>query len=238
MNCIIADDEPLARKRLENFLNEIPYLSLSASCSNSAEVLQALTEKKVDLLFMDIQMPKMSGINLLKTLPQTPLTIITTAYQDYALESYELGVTDYLLKPFSFERFTLAVNKAKQQYDLMNQRTTKADSENAYFFVKHNKVYEKIFFNDIFYIEGLQNYALIHTAMKKYTVYLTLKSIEEKIPEDQFLKINRSYIVNKHRITSIDGEEIILNDIYLQIGRSFKESVMEKLLSPHLIRRQ
>jgi DNA-binding LytR/AlgR family response regulator len=237
MNCIIADDEPLARKRLENFLNEIPFLSLHASCSNASEVMYALAEKKTDLLFLDIQMPKINGISLLKSLPQPPLTIITTAYQDYAIESYELAVTDYLLKPFSFERFTLAVNKAKQQHDLLHQKANTTDPENTYFFVKHNKVYEKIFFNDIIYIEGLQNYVLIHTTERKYTVYLTLKSMEEKLPADKFLKINRSYIVNKHKITGIDGEEIILGDSYLQIGRSFKETVMSKLLGLHLIKR-
>lgn len=237
MNCIIADDEPLARKRLENFLNEITFLKLAASCSNALEVLNFLTESKIDLLFLDIHMPKMTGINLLKTIAKPPLTIITTAHQNYALEGYELSVTDYLLKPFSFERFTLAVNKAKQQHDLLNPEKELKSTENNFFFVKHNKVFEKIFFNDILYIEGLQNYVLIHTAERKYTVYLTLKSIEEKIPVQEFLKINRSYIVNQNKITSINGDEINITGISLQIGGSYKESVLDALLNRHLVKR-
>jgi DNA-binding LytR/AlgR family response regulator len=136
MNCVIADDEPLARKRLENFLNEIPFLKLTALCSNALEVMNTLTESKIDLLFLDIQMPKMTGISLLKTIPNPPLTIMTTAYQNYALEGYELSVIDYLLKPFSFERFALAVNKAKKQYDLITSQNESTNIENTFFFFK------------------------------------------------------------------------------------------------------
>lgn len=234
MNCIIADDEPLARKRLENFIKEIPFISVSHSCTNALEVLEVLSKEKIDLIFLDIQMPKMSGMNLLKTIPHPPLTIITSAHQDYAIESYELSVIDYLLKPFSFERFILAVNKAKHQFDLVNTATKPIST---FFFVKIDKSYEKIFFNDILYVEALQNYLVIHTAYRKYIVYLTLKSIEEQIPPHLFLKINRSYIVNIDKITSLDGNEIFIGQIHLQIGRSFKEDVMKQLLSKRLIRR-
>jgi len=237
MNCIIADDEPLARKRLENFLNEIPFLSLKASCANAMEVMLVLHQNEIDLLFLDIQMPKMTGITLLKTIAKPPLTIITTAFPNHALEGYELDVTDYLLKPFSFERFVIAVNKGKKIYDLSHESNAKIKSEEEFFFVKHNKVFEKISFTDILYIEGLQNYVLIHTADRKYTVYLSLKSMEDKIPASLFLKISRSYIVNLAKITRMDSTEIILNTTHLPIGRSYKDKVMSIILNPYLIRR-
>lgn len=238
MNCIIADDEPLARKGLENYVNELPQLNLVALCTSAMEVMNTLAEKKVDLMFLDIQMPKMSGISLLKSLPNPPLTIITTAYQNYALEGYELSVTDYLVKPYSFDRFVTAVNKASQLFELQQQKNQGSSvDEKPFFFVKCDKSYEKIFFNDILYIEALQNYILINTAARKYIVYLTLKSIEEQLPPKMFLKINRSYIVNLHKVSSIDGNEVIVNSVPLQIGRSFKESVMQVLLNAHLIKR-
>ncbi|MBL7931691.1 MAG: response regulator transcription factor [Bacteroidia bacterium] len=236
MKCLIADDEPLARAGLERFVKDTPFLSLVSSCSNGTEVIKALQEQKIDLMFLDIHMPKLSGINLLKSLSKPPLTIITTAYQNYALEGYELSVTDYLVKPFSFERFLTAANKAKSQFDLIEKANGTA-ADRTFFFVKSEKNYVKIFFDDILHVSALQNYSVIYTVDQKFVVYLTLKSIENELPPGTFIKVNRSEIVNTKKITGLNSNEVLINEMAVTIGRSYREQVMNSLLNHHLLKR-
>lgn len=236
MQCILADDEPLARKGMENFIRDVPFLELVASCSSSMEVIDVLSNKRADLLFLDIQMPKMSGISLLKNIPGLPITIITSAYPNYAVESYELAVIDYLIKPIPFDRFIKAVNKAKDYFELLQNRQANKEKLLDFCFIKCHKSYEKLFFEDILYIEALLNYVIIHTQAKKYISYLTLTGLGDQLPASQFFKINKSYIVNIQKINKIDGNEIIIGSIHLQIGRSFKDLVT-KLLNEKLLKR-
>lgn len=237
MKCLIADDEPVARAGLERFVNDTPYLSLQAICSNGVEVLDALQNQKIDLMFLDIHMPKLSGINLLKSLSQPPLTIITTAYQNYAIEGYELAVTDYLIKPFSFERFLAAASKAKRQFELLHNERASASEPKTFFFVKADKNYVKIQFKDILWVSALQNYSVIYTTEQKHIVYLPLKSIENELPNNEFLKVNRSAIVNVEKITGLNAAEVLLQGSPIAIGRSFRDHVMDVLLNKHLLKR-
>src|SRR5829696_9108918 len=167
MKCIIADDEQLARKGIENFVNKIPFLELVSLCNNALQVQEQLQKQKIDLLFLDIQMPGMTGIELLKKNKNLPITIITTAFPNYALESFELEVMDYLVKPIPFERFVKAVNKAREYYEIKKSSLSTRNDEVEYFFIKTNKQYEKIFLSEIIMVEAMQNYVLIHTDKKR-----------------------------------------------------------------------
>lgn len=237
MKCLLADDEPLARKGMENFIQEIPFLELKNSCSNAFEVMDSLANHKIDLVFLDIQMPKMSGTSLLKIMPSMPLTIITTAHPDYAVESFELEVIDYLLKPIPFERFVKAVHKAKELFELRQQGVQQKKLQGDFCFIKCNKSYEKIFYNDILFIEGLQNYVVIYLKGKKYISYLTLKGVEDQLPPSQFVKVNKSTIVNLQKIRSIEGNEILLDENHIAIGRAYKDEVLDRIINQHLLKR-
>lgn len=235
IQCILADDEPLARRGIENFIREIPFLELTDSCSSAIEVIDILGSKKPDLLFLDIQMPGMTGLELLKSIPNLPLTIITTAYPNHALESYELDVLDYLLKPVPFERFVKAVNKARDYFLLTQAKSTTVAPD--YCFIKCDKTFEKILYNDIVYVEGFVNYVVLHTTGKKFISYLTLKAVEDQLPDDKFIKINKSYLVSLQKINRIEGNELVLGSVRLQIGRTFKDNVLNTLLNNNLLKR-
>jgi DNA-binding LytR/AlgR family response regulator len=237
LKCIIADDEPLARKGLENFIREVPFLELTGSCSNAIQAMEQLTENGAELLFLDIQMPKMSGIDMLRSMQQPPMVIITSAFPDYALVSYELNVLDYLVKPIPFERFVKAVTKARDFHDLHRRAPSAGATEDDFFFIKCEHRYEKIFFADIVYIEGLQNYVVIHTTKKRFISYLTMKSVGEYLPENTFLKINKSQIISLNRIETIEGNSVKLGVHSFTIGRTNKEEIMQRILSNKLLKR-
>lgn len=235
MNCIIIDDEPLAQKGLESFVQEIPYLNLVATCDNVRMALDELSKQRVDLLFLDIKMPKITGIEFLKSMKNPPLTIITSAYTNYALESYEFNVIDYLVKPIPFERFLKAVDKA-QEYLKLKMGQGHATQED-YCFIRCDKRYEKIFFDDIIYIEALQNYIVIFAKDRKLISYLTMKNMEEYLPADRFIKVNKSFIVPIAKVDNISGNMIQIGAHSFTIGRPFREQVMERLLGNKLIKR-
>jgi two-component system LytT family response regulator len=178
IKCIIIDDEPLARKGLTEYVTDTGFLELAGECENPLEASSLFKSHKIDLMFLDIQMPKINGIEYLKTLKNPPLTIITTAYQEYALQGYELDVIDYLLKPIPFERFLKSANKAREFLEMSSHDNFQGD-EREYFFVKCERIFEKIFFKDIFFIQAMQNYVEIYLHDKKYITHLTLKSVYE-----------------------------------------------------------
>jgi DNA-binding LytR/AlgR family response regulator len=229
LQCIIADDEPIARQILESYIKEIPNLDLLASCKNAFEVMDILQTKTVDLLFLDINMPKLSGLSLLKTLQQKPEVIITTAYSEYAIEGFELSVTDYLLKPFSFERFLQAILKV-QQKNKSNQNTVIVQNETAsnFIFVKSDKKIIKINLEDISHIEAYGNYVKIYTD-KMILTSQTLSDFLDKLSDD-FLRIHKSFIINFNHLKLIDGNQIILqNEAKLPIGKSYRKAVLSKV---------
>lgn len=228
LQCIIADDEPIAREILESYIESIPNLELLASCKNAFEVMEVLQEKKVDLLFLDINMPKLSGLGLLKTLPQKPHVIITTAYPEYAVEGFELSVTDYLLKPFSLERFLQAVLKVPMNGPLNNQVAEGIkEGLTTSVFVKSDKRIVKINFADINYIEACGNYIKIFTDTMILTPQ-TLSDFLKKLP-DHFLRIHKSFIINFNQLKLIDGNRVILqNNVKIPIGKSYRKDLLDE----------
>jgi two-component system LytT family response regulator len=236
MNCLIADDEPLARKGISNFVGEISFLHVSAMCKDAFSVIEELARQPADLLFLDINMPKMTGIELLKTIRKKPLTIITSAFPDYALVSYELDVIDYLVKPISFERFLKAVNKAKEYFE-MQQKTVPEVEKNDFFFIKCDHRFEKIFYHDIVFVQAMQNYVVVQTDSKRYISYLTIKNVEDYLPQSQFFRVNKSYVIPVDRIESISVSEIKIGSHSFTISRALKEDIMDTIIKNKLLKR-
>ncbi len=237
MNCIIIDDEPLAREGLADYVRDINFLRLIGTCEDPVQLIQLLDQHPTDLLFLDIQMPKMSGIDFLKTMQNPPLVIVTTAFQAYAIESFQLNVMDYLLKPITFNRFLKSVNKARDYYQLVTnshqtgfQKTPPVD----YFFIKCGRKYEKIQFDEILYIEGMQNYVSIYTARGKFFTMLLLKNLEDKLDSKAFIRVHKSYIVPIGKIESIESNLIFIQSCRIPISRNYREQVIEQVIANKL----
>lgn len=232
LQCIIADDEPIARQILENYIAEIPNLELTASCKNAFEVMEILQSQTVDLLFLDINMPKLSGLSLLKTLRQKPEVIITTAYPEHAVEGFELSVTDYLLKPFSLERFIQAVHKVNTDkgQTTISAKNQEHEITSKTLFVKSDKKIIKVNADHIYHIEAYGNYIKIFTDQMILTPQ-TLTEFLEKLPEC-FIRIHKSFVVNFEKLKLIDGNQFVLqNDIKLPIGKSYRKNVIDRINS-------
>lgn len=229
LQCIIADDEPIARQILESYIDSMPSIELVASCKNAFEVMEVLQTKSVDLLFLDINMPKLSGISLLRTMQHPPNVIITTAYPEYAVEGFELSVTDYLLKPFSLERFIQAVMKVQKQTEV-SKETILSQKEEVIntLFVKSDKKIIKVTLDEVHYIEAYGNYIKIFTDQMILTPQ-TLSDFLEKLP-NHFVRIHKSYVINFHQLKLIDGNQIVLyNDMKLPIGKSYRKDVFDRI---------
>lgn len=238
LNCIIVDDEPMARKVLEEYIEDVDFLTLAGKAENPVKATALLDNNKVDLMFLDINMPRMSGIEFLRSALKLPLTIMTTAYTEYAIEGFELDVLDYLVKPFSFERFLKAAIKAKEYIELQNKLAAPVSYQtNNYFFVKCNGKIEKIFYDELIYVEAMLNYVVLHTVDKKMIVYLTIKSIAEQLPETMFLKIHKSTIINTGKIKSIEGNEINMGKAKVVISQNLHDSVLKEILKDRMLKR-
>lgn len=229
---IIVEDEPLAREGLLSYIKDVDFLEIKQVCEDALEANKVLASESIDLMFLDIQMPKITGIDFLKSLKNPPMVIMTTAYPNFALQGYELDVLDYLVKPFPFDRFLKAANKARDYFDLKNagQAGQESKAKEDYFFVKCDYRYEKIHFNDVLYVEGMENYVVIHTPNQKYVTLLRMKNIEEILPASDFMRTHKSYIASIKKISSIDGNEIIINSKRLPISREKKAEIMEKVV--------
>jgi two-component system, LytTR family, response regulator len=232
LNCIIVDDEPLAREGLANYVREVDFLQLAGSCEHPLELAALLDQNPVDLIFLDIQMPKMSGIDFLRQLQNPPMVIITTAYPSYALEGFQLNVMDYLLKPITFERFFKAASKARD-YQKLLQKPPVAGVQD-YFFIKCGNKYEKIFFDDILYVEGMQNYVSIYTDKGKYVTMLSLGSLADKLNDHAFIRVHKSFIAAIAKISGIEGNELFIGSNRIPISRNYRQEVMEKVLNKKL----
>lgn len=231
IDCLIVDDEPLARNLLAEYVNKVPYLNLVECCSTAMQAMESLKKNPVDLIFLDIQMPEITGITLLKILPVKPLVIFTTAYSEYALEGYEFDVVDYLLKPITFERFLKAVEKAGLRlHDAPRPSSpvlSKTPDHQPFVFVKDGTRLVKVFFDDILYIEGLKDYVTLHTRQQKITTLQRMKHLEEQLPADTFIRIHNSYIVNIRAIDAILKNEIKIGQALLPISDSYRKSFKE-----------
>ncbi|CAN5369262.1 LytTR family DNA-binding domain-containing protein [soil metagenome] len=234
INCIIIDDEPLACKGLKEYIEDMEMLNLLAVVNHASDAIDYLPD--TDLMYLDINMPKISGIDFLQQVKNPPLTIITTAYQQYALQSYELDVMDYLLKPISFPRFFKATNKAIEYLKLLKSDKQDLAAVQEYFFVKSNGVLEKIQLNEVLAVEALSNYIIIHCTDKKIITYLTLKQINEYLPVG-FIKVHKSFIVSISKIEKIDHDEIIVQHLKIPIGSLYKEDMMIQVINGKLLKR-
>ena len=235
INVIIVDDEPLALDVLETYIEKIPDLNIVSKCSNALEANAALKEHQVDLMFLDIQMPQLTGVDFLRTLVKPPKVIFTTAYANYAVEGFELNAVDYLLKPISFDRFIKAVNKAQEQINLEgNESSTSAivsgNDEQDFIFVKADKKLIKVNYEDIVYIEGLKDYVIIRQMNSRIITLQTMKSLEAKLPDTIFKRIHRSYIVNIKKIKAIQGNmvEVIEKNQpkHIPIGKNYRDELL------------
>jgi DNA-binding LytR/AlgR family response regulator len=226
-NCIIVEDEPLAAEVLQDYVSQVPFLELKGVCTNAMNAMDMLQKEKIDLVFLDIHLPKLKGLDFLKTVRNPPHVIVTTAYQEYALQGYELSILDYLLKPIEFNRFLMAVNKLAKQPVSGNPVTTMPERPYLYFNVRKKQV--KIFEDDILYVESLREYVKITTKDKTILTKIQLGEIEEMLTRNNFLRIHRSFIVSKNKIDAYSATGIEINGKEIPIGRNYKEFVLANL---------
>lgn len=233
INAIIVDDEPLALDVLETYIEKLSDVHLVQRCTNAFEANEALKNHDVDLMFLDIQMPQLTGIDFLKTLADPPLVIFTTAYSNYAIEGFELNATDYLLKPISLERFMKSVNKAVDQIELKRKETAmhvEINEAEDFIFVKADKKFVKVNFSEVLYIEGLKDYVIIRTEKGRVITLQTMKSLEDKLPSKIFRRIHRSYIVNIGKVEAILGNMVEVIEKgqpkHLPIGKNYRDELL------------
>lgn len=238
IKCIIIDDEPLARKGLKEYIADVSFLELAGEVDNALKATGLLNTNDIQLLFLDIQLPKITGLDFFKTLQQPPPVIFTTAYPQYALDGFEVNALDYLVKPISFDRFFKAALKAREYYEVREKNIPAITAPAPdYFFIKADNKLVKLFFADILFAEALQNYVVIHTRDRKYMTYLTFKAVEEYLPADRFLKTHKSYIIAAAEIDSIEGNDIRIGPHHIPISRNLKEEVMGRLLNGKFLKR-
>jgi DNA-binding LytR/AlgR family response regulator len=233
ISCHIIEDEPMASSLLELYVKKLPMLELVAVSANPLLALESIKTKPVDLLLLDIRMPEMTGLSLLKILQKKPLVILTTAYSQFALESYELDVVDYLKKPITFERFLKAIDKVEQRLqppEAVKEKLGAAD----YIFIKEGTRFVKVMIAEILFIEGLRNYVAIHTVHQKIVSLQRLKSLEDRLPSDKFIRVHNSYIISKSAISSVKENEVYLGGTKIPIGETYFSTFMGFIDGLHL----
>jgi DNA-binding LytR/AlgR family response regulator len=229
-NCLIVEDEPLAAEVLREYISQVPFLQLKATCSDAIYAIEILQQEKIDLIFLDIHLPRLKGLDFIKTLKNPPQIIITTAYQDYALQGYELNVIDYLLKPIEFSRFLMATNKLqlqKQIISLVSTVQSSTERPHLFFYVSKKKV--KVFLDEILYIESLKEYIRITAKNKSILTKFQLGQIEELLTKNNFMRVHRSFIVAKDKVEAFSATDVEINGKQIPIGRSYKDEVMAAL---------
>ena len=233
MKCIIVDDEPIARKGIRSLVARIPELELMEMFNNASSAAIYLTSHPVDLVFLDVQMPCITGIEFARNIPKNTLIIFTTAYTEYALDSYEVDAVDYLVKPIEFERFQKAVNKAINYHALLvtGEKENIEEVENDYLFVKSERRYFKVNFEDILFIEGLKDYVILQLKDQRIITKMTLKAMQEQLPASLFFRINKSYIINTRHITSFDNNDVTIRSHEIAIGNSYPDDFFEKFVT-------
>lgn len=231
VNCLIADDEPIAREIIQNYCTHLPMLKVIASCSNALEAKAVLQKEKIDILFLDINMPVLDGISFLKTIQNKPQVIFTTAYKEYALNAFDLAAVDYLLKPFSLERFIIAVDKAMERLNKTVPTAIQSATEETedHLFIKADNKIFRIAHKDIIYAEANGNYTKIITTRNTLLPSITFSGFEEQLPLSKFIRVHRSFIINKSFITHIEGNRVYLNAVEVPIGINYKEKFLKEL---------
>ncbi len=231
ISCLIIEDEPLAQDTLSGYIESVSFLELKGTYSNAPDAAPAFQLHEIDLLFLDINLPVISGLRFLETLPVKPLVIFTTAYPEYAVEGFEANAIDYLLKPFSFERFLKAVNRAMERLETKSSNKGKVtgNEPSGFIMLRADKRLHKIDLSEISYLESLGDYVKIHLGEKSLVVHETFKSLLNSLPEEQFVQVHKSFIIPLHRLIYIEGNQIKIGDQMIPIGAMFKESLIQKL---------
>ena len=238
LKCIIIDDEPIARKVLQEFIEEIDYLELAGQAENPLKAMSLLNNNDIDIIFLDINMPKINGIDFLKNSKINANIIMTTAYAEYAVEAYGLDVLDYLVKPIAFDRFLKACNKAKEASELKRSPSAQPQKTHDHFFIKCDNQIEKVFYQDLLYAEAMLNYVMLYTSSRKMMVYITIKSLEEQLPASIFIKVHKSFIVNINKIKSIEGNILDIGNEKIAISQSLREKVISEIVKDKMIKRE
>ena len=227
LNCIIVDDEPIARDILTNYIAQVPYLNLVASCADAFEAMEALNKNDVDVIILDINMPRLTGFDMLRSLKKYPSVIITSAYSEYALEGFELSVTDYLLKPFSFQRFVQATEKTIKAGPPVPARTEDKEDE-SFLMVKSDKKLTKILCKEISVVEAYGNYIFIHRGENKIISKQTLTEFEKQLPSGKFIRVHKSFIVSLHAIKYLEGNQVSIGNRNIPIGKVYRENLLKR----------
>ncbi|NPD83519.1 response regulator transcription factor [Lentimicrobium sp. L6] len=235
MKCIVVDDEPIALAGMADFVERTPFLSLVSACKNAMEALQVISEGQVELVFLDINMPQLTGVDMLESIENPPMIIFTTAYPDYALKGFELNAIDYILKPISYAKFLKASQKAYKAFCL-SQKSEELN-EDDFIYIKVDKRLLKVKIAEILYIESLKDYISIHTAKQNYITYLSLNKMVETLPSKSFAQVHKSYIINIHAVDAIDGNVLEVNKKAIPLGRAYKENVLVKILNNRLLKK-
>jgi DNA-binding LytR/AlgR family response regulator len=231
MKCIAIDDEPLALELLADNISKVPFLELVASCDNAIEAMKVLQEQAIDLVFLDIQMPGLTGLQFIQSVPQRPMFILVTAYEKYALEGFELDVVDYLVKPVSLQRFMKACNKAQELFQLKSKPKSASaippPANPGYFFVNVDYSLLKVVFDDITWIEGLKDYIKIHlkSTGKAIVTRMSIKSLEEQLPSDTFIRIHKSFIVSARHITAVRKSSVFIGEMELPVSDNYRDAI-------------
>ena len=226
MKCIIIDDEPLAREGMKMNVSEMSNLKLVGEFENAKAASKFLQKNDVDLMFLDIEMPGTTGLDFIKSLKNPPMIVLTTAYPQYAVEAYELDVLDYLVKPIKKERFQKAVAKAEEYIKLYSEASVVESIEDNFIFIKSERKYVKINFDEIYFIEGLKDYVIVHASHGKYMTAMNVKTIHNKLPQDIFYRTSKSFVVNVNHITNIDGGYVNIKDSKVPVGRSYRDTFL------------
>ena len=237
LTCIIVDDEPLAREGVTMMLEHAPYLKATGEFNNAIKAHQYILDNEVDLIFLDIEMPGLSGLEFIKSLATDTMVILMTAYPQYALEAFELDVLDYLVKPIKLNRFLKAVGKAKELHDLRSSTHDFDKSESDHIYIRSDRKYIRLDYNDIDFIKGLKDYVVINCCKKKYMTSLNIKSIRAQLPEQIFCRVSKSYIINVDKINSIDHDQIHVCGEVIPLGNSYKEDFLNRYVKNRLVKR-
>ena len=236
MKCIIVDDEPLALDVLESYIKKNPEIELVARCNNALEASELLKNNKVDVMFIDIQMPEITGLDFVRSIAEAPLVVFCTAHPDFAVEGFELNAIDYLLKPVAYDRFCKTIDRIKEYMNLKTSKEVEqSDIENEYIFIKSNQKQIKLGYEQILYIEAFADYIKLFTAEKRYITLQTMKNMEQKLPKDKFIRVHRSFIVGIKYISSFNSTELEINGVKIPVGKSYKDDFLALMKTRNIL---
>ena len=247
ITCLVIDDEPVARKGIAGYVRQTPFLELVGTCKGALEANEILREQNIDLLFLDIQMPDLTGTDFLRSLDRPPVAIFTTAYREYAIEGFELDALDYLVKPISFQRFLKAANKAQAHFDLLRRPALSADRPakterpsiaSDHFFIKSDGQFIKIMLDEVLYFESEKDYVFIYTKKKRYMALLSLKQLEKELPPERFARVHRSFLVPLDKVEKMENHKLVIGESHIPVSRSLQDEIYDRLIGGRLWRRE